>query len=59
MQTIKSKAFLKSLKKKGATIRRSSNNHYVVSHNGKVVTLSNRREYPQSIIRYTMKTLEW
>ena len=54
---IKSKDFLKSLKKKGATIRRSSNNHHVVSLNNKIVTLSIRKEYPHSIVKHTMETL--
>ena len=54
---IKSKVFLKSLKEKGATIRRSSNNHHVVSLNNNVVTLSIRKEYPHSIVKHTMDTL--
>ena len=54
---IKSKDFLKSLKKNGATIRMSSNNHHVVSLNNKIVTLSIRKEYPRSIVKHTMETL--
>ena len=54
---IKSKDFLKLLKKKGATIRRSSNNHHVVSLNNNVVTLGIRKEYPHSIVKHTMETL--
>jgi hypothetical protein len=56
-KAIKSKKFLKILKDKGATIRRSGKNHHVVYLNNNVVTLSIRNEYPTNIVKHAIKNL--
>jgi len=49
---LKQKKLFKQLRKQGATIKQTKKGHYMVVMHTKTYTLSNRPEYPNSIIKH-------
>ena len=54
---LKQKQLFKQLRKLGATIKQTRNGHYMVKRKTFTYTLSNRAEYPNSIIKHLFATI--
>ena len=54
---LKQKQLFKQLRKQGATIKQTRKGHYMVVMQTKTYTLSNRVEYPNSIIKHLFATI--
>ena len=54
---LKQKQLFKQLRKQGATIKQTRKGHYMVVMQTKTYTLSNRAEYPNSIIKHLFATI--
>ena len=54
---LKQKQLFKQLRKQGATIKQTKKGHYMVIMHTRTYTLSNRSEYPNSIIKHLYATI--
>jgi len=54
---IKQSKLFKDLRKQGATIKQTRKGHYMVVMQTKTYTLSNRSQYPNSIIKHLFATI--
>jgi len=54
---IKQSKLFKDLRKLGATIKQTRKGHYMVVMQTKTYTLSNRSQYPNSIIKHLFNTI--
>ena len=57
LNMLKQKQLFKQLRKQGATIKQTRKGHYMVVMQTKTYTLSNRAEYPNSIIKHLFATI--
>ena len=54
---IKQSKLFKDLRKQGTTIKQTRKGHYMVVMQTKTYTLSNRSQYPNSIIKHLFATI--